>query len=234
MGPEATLDLMQRILRATPAEGDADHLRLLVDNNPQVPSRVAALIDGNGPSPAPVLVQMARGLERQGADFLVMPCNTAHHYHAEIAAAVAIPFLNIMELAASHIREHSPVAQRVGLLASTALQHIQLYEPWFDAAGLAVEFPDSARQEPLMQLINAVKAGRDRETGHAAFAGAALQLEERGVDCLLIACTELSVIAPSLTAQRPVHDAADILARAAVARALSHSSPTHPHEVPCS
>ncbi|MBI5584855.1 MAG: aspartate/glutamate racemase family protein, partial [Deltaproteobacteria bacterium] len=68
MGPEATVDLQQRVLRATAAEDDADHLRMIVDNNPKIPSRIKALIEGTGESPVPVLRDMARRLESYGAD----------------------------------------------------------------------------------------------------------------------------------------------------------------------
>ena len=78
MGPTATIDLLQRIIRLTPALDDVDHIRTLVDNNPQVPSRINYLIKRQGENPAPVLVKMAQGLSAQGADFLIMPCNTAH------------------------------------------------------------------------------------------------------------------------------------------------------------
>src|SRR5579863_8958181 len=93
MGPEATVDFMHRLIAATPARDDADHLHILVDNNPKIPSRIAALIDGTGEDPTPVLRAMARGLEAQGADFLVIPCNTAHHYLPAIAESVRIPLL---------------------------------------------------------------------------------------------------------------------------------------------
>jgi aspartate racemase len=219
MGPEATVDLMRRVIACTPAEDDQDHIRMLVDNNPRVPSRIAAIIDGTGPSPAPALIDMARGLERQGADFLVMPCNTAHHYHAEIAAAVGIPFLNLMELVAAHIAREQPGLRRVGLLASTALQHIHLYEPWFAAVDVEVLYPEPAVQSKLMALIRAVKAGRSDAAGTAAFNQAAQSLSDAGAQCLLIACTELSVIADQLHVYLPVHDAADVLARAVVERA---------------
>lgn len=66
MGPAATLDLLAGILRHTPAAKDQDHLCILVDMNPNVPDRVAALLEG-GADPGPVLVEMARGLERAGA-----------------------------------------------------------------------------------------------------------------------------------------------------------------------
>ena len=58
-----------KLVAATPAKDDADHIRILVDNNPKIPSRITALIDGRGEDPLPVLAQMARGLEQQGADF---------------------------------------------------------------------------------------------------------------------------------------------------------------------
>jgi aspartate racemase len=217
MGPDATVDLMQRILRLTPAEDDGDHLRVLVDNNPRVPSRIAALIDGDGPSPLPALQAMARGLESQGADFLVMPCNTAHHYHADVAAAVDIPFLNLPELVSSRLRRREPRVRRVGLLASSALQVIHLYEPWLEEAGMTALYPEAALQDDLMELIRAVKSGRVEEHGTAALGAAAEQLAFDGADCLLIACTELSVVADRRALEQPVIDAADVLARETVA-----------------
>ncbi|MEM6545430.1 MAG: aspartate/glutamate racemase family protein, partial [Pseudomonadota bacterium] len=95
MGPEATVDLMSRVIALTPATDDADHIPMLVDNNSQVPSRIAALLEGTGTSPEPVLIAMAERLQHMGAQLLAMPCNTAHHYHQAVQAAVQIPFLDM-------------------------------------------------------------------------------------------------------------------------------------------
>jgi aspartate racemase len=135
MGPEATVDLMQRIIQATPANDDQDHLRMLVDNNPKVPSRIKALIEGTGEDPAPVLVQMARDLERWGAGFLAMPCNTAHHFHPAVQAAVGVPVLNMIELTAGRIQQETPNVRKVGLLASTAVIRTDLYGKSFARNG---------------------------------------------------------------------------------------------------
>ena len=226
MGPEATVDLMRRVIAATPAQDDADHIRMLVDNNPQVPSRIRALIEKTGESPAPALIAMARGLCAQGADFLVMPCNTAHHYHSEIAAAVDVPFLNLMELVAAHVMRRHPALQRIGLLASSALAHFRIYEPWFDRAGVEVLYPAADRQEALMAAIRAVKAGRVADQDLSAFNSAAAGLANGGAQVLLIACTELSVIADSLQASLPMYDAAEVLAQAIVARSRRPVLPT--------
>ena len=220
MGPEATVDLMRRVIRGTPARDDADHIRMLVDSNPGVPSRIEALIRGTGESPVPCLVEMARGLERQGADFLVIPCNTAHHYHAEVAAAVDVPVLNLVEMTARDAGGLCPVLARVGLLASSALMRIRLYEPWFERLGVGVLYPEPGVQGELMDLIRAVKAGRHTPGQVAACDRAAEDLQARGAQCLVVACTELSVVAARLRTDLPVCDAVDVLARAVIREAL--------------
>jgi aspartate racemase len=221
MGPEATVDLMRRVIAATPAADDADHIPMLVDNNPQVPSRVAALIAGTGPSPAPVLMDMALRLEAAGARFLAMPCNTAHHYHREVAAAVRIPFLDMVALAAQRAAAAVGHGGKVGLLASSALEKISLYEAPMAALGLQLIYPQPPRQAALMDLIGAVKAGKADAARRGAFSAAAQDVAYAGAELLLIACTELSVIAADLHSDLPAIDASQVLAEAVVATALS-------------
>ena len=220
MGPEATVDLMRRVIALTPAQDDADHVHMLVDNNPQVPSRIAALIDGTGESPVPTLVAMAQRLQQQGADFLAMPCNTAHHYHADIAAAVSVPFLHMPQLVAAAVARDFPNVTGVGLLASTAVTQIELYEPCFTTYDLTVSFPDPARQGALMALIRSVK-GVGPDAGElAAATAAAADLAFGGAELLVLACTELSVLAGQLDLPLPTLDAADVLAWEIVRRAV--------------
>jgi hypothetical protein len=80
MGPEATLDLMRRVLAKTPAQDDQDHIHLIVESNPKIPSRIAHLIEGTGDDPTPELIRIAVNLQRAGAQALAIPCNTAHAY----------------------------------------------------------------------------------------------------------------------------------------------------------
>jgi aspartate racemase len=95
IGPEATVLLMKRLLKAVEAHDDADHIPLIVHQNPGVPSRIRRLIEGTGEDPGPVLAQMARDLQAAGAEALAMPCNTAHAYAPEIMAATPLPFLDM-------------------------------------------------------------------------------------------------------------------------------------------
>lgn len=212
MGPEATVDLVLRVIEATPAEDDADHIRMLIDNNPKVPSRIKALIEGVGESPAPCMAKMAKKLQQQGADFLAIPCNTAHHYYPEVAAAVSIPVINLIELTAKTVKVKQPGIRKIGLLASSALQKIKLYEPWFGLLNIEVIYPDEGSQNAVMQLIRDVKARRYTTDKIDLYNEAARNLEAQGAECLVVACTELSVINSKLRSTLPVYDAADILA----------------------
>ncbi|MEP0072518.1 MAG: amino acid racemase [Marinomonas sp.] len=221
MGPEATVDLMQRIINETPAADDVDHIRVLVDNNPKVPSRIKALIEGDGESPAPCMINMAQGLVKQGADFLVIPCNTAHHYYPDVAAAVDIPLLNLIELTAEHVKNVQPNVKKIGLLASSALQIIHLYEPWFAKHDIQVVYPAPEHQEKVMAFIRAVKANKHTSEQLADYHQAAENLASQGAECLVVACTELSVIGDKFEAALPLYDAADLLAKTVVRKALN-------------
>ena len=217
MGPEATVDFLRRLVAKTPACDDADHLHVLVDNNPKIPSRIAALIEGTGEDPIPVLCRMARGLEAQGAGFLVMPCNTAHHYLPAIARAVRIPMLDMVQLA---IGKLAGGAGRVGMLASPAVRLVGLYKARMEQAGLEAVFPDAAHEEMLLGVIKAVKAGKLGSDEQQTYETVARHLRLAGAEALLVACTELSVLAPPETGV-PVVDALDVLVDATIATARS-------------
>ena len=218
MGPEATVDLMSRVLKATPVSDDSDHIRMIVDNNSKVPSRIKALIEGGGEDPGLCMADMAVKLQQYGADFLVIPCNTAHHYYQNVVDAVDIPVLNMIELTVDRsIREHQVIAKKSGLLkagilASTAVLNIGLYHDYFGKREVEALFPDNHAQENLMDLIRRVKAGSHDAEGIEHFRTAADNLKAQGAECLIVACTELSVLANELLTSLPVYDASQVLA----------------------
>ncbi|MEO7209041.1 MAG: amino acid racemase [Steroidobacteraceae bacterium] len=215
MGPEATLDLMRRVLAKTPAQDDQDHIHLIVESNPKIPSRIAHLIDATGADPTPELIRIAVNLQRAGAEALAIPCNTAHAYAHSIRRAVSIPLLDMVQLTVDQIASSRRVA-RVGLLASSAVLATELYAKAFAGHGIAVVHP--ARQDEVMSLIKAVKCGETGAEIQAALARIARDLAHQA-DVLLVGCSELSVISAGITA--PFVDSLDVQAQAIVNFATS-------------
>jgi aspartate racemase len=217
MGPEATADFLHRIIAATPARDDEDHIHVLVDNNPKIPSRIAALIDGTGEDPLPVLIAMARGLEKQGADFLVIPCNTAHHYLPKIAQAVSIPLLDMVALSITQLITLPSKPRSIGMLASPAVQKVGLYAARLKEAGFDAVFPHAGGEARMLDVIHAVKANMLKPQHRRDYAGIAASLE---ADAYVIACTELSVIGAPDGLSKPCVDALDVLVAATIREAI--------------
>ena len=114
MGPEATLNCFSRIISSTPAKNDQEHLRVIIDSNPKVPDRTAAII-AEGESPVPVLVAGCRALQQAGADFIIIPCVSAHFFLDEIQQQIELPILSIFDVVAETIiRDHAEI-KTVGL-----------------------------------------------------------------------------------------------------------------------
>ncbi len=201
MGPEATVALMQRVIALVPARDDADHVALIVDQNPQVPSRLTWLVEGWGEDPGPVLVGMARGLEAAGAEAVAMACNTAHHWAGDIAGALGVPFLDMVGMTLAR------VPGRVGVLASPAVRIAGVYAA--RRAGV-VHHPDEAA---LLALIRSVKREGATAAGRAEFARLCAGLATERV---IVACTEFSLLATSAPEGMEVVDSLDVLARGIV------------------
>ncbi|MDQ0391542.1 aspartate/glutamate racemase family protein [Labrys monachus] len=229
MGPAATLDFLDKLIAATPAERDQDHIPVTVWSNPRIPNRNRALLEPGSPSPGPDLQYGVRQLEAQGASFIAIACNTAHHWHAEMQAAVSIPILHIADIAVAALREagHLP-GTAVGLMCSDGTLASGYYDTRLAEAGFAVIRPTDDMQRRMMTAIYAVKvadltlAGRLSRELAKEFAAA-------GAGVLLLACTELPVaLANDLCGLPSCIDATLCLARACVARAAALASEPYP------
>lgn len=227
LGPWATLDLFEKILRLTPAQRDQDHLRVIIDSNAKIPDRSPAIL-GRGDDPTPALVATAMNLERAGAEVLVIPCNTAHAFYDAVAASVTIPVLHIMDEVASALHRDRPKVRRVGVLATRATIVARLYHRALARIGVEVLAPDAAGQDVVTRAIYGVKAGTaDRETA-AAVAAVARTLGDRGASAVVLGCTELPFILRPGDVDVPLLDSNLILAQAAVRAARGVGEPVAP------
>jgi aspartate racemase len=112
MGPEATLLLFQRILENTKATRDQDHARTIIDNNPKIPERLPAML-GTGENPVPMMIQSGLALEKAGADFIIIPCVSAHFFLPDLRRQMGLPILSMLEETASAIQACHPKISKV-------------------------------------------------------------------------------------------------------------------------
>ncbi len=221
MGPEATADLFRKIIRATPAKTDQEHLRVIIDSNPQIPDRTAAILAG-GADPVPALQMTARNLERAGAGLIVVPCNTAHYFYPQIAAAVQIPVLHMIRETVAAILRLPVTVQTVGLLATTGTIRTALYHRELAAGGLSVLTPAEADQTLVMEAIygpDGIKAGGMALPGET-LRQAAATLIGAGAEAIICGCTEIPLVLQDGDLAVPVLDPTWVLAAAAVRAAL--------------
>ncbi|MEG2171955.1 MAG: amino acid racemase [Desulfovibrionaceae bacterium] len=212
MGPEATVELLRRIVAGTKAAVDNDHIRCIVDQNSKVPNRVDA-IQGRIPSAGPVLADMARRLEAYGADMLCMPCNTAHYYLDEIRAASRLPFVDMLNCTALRVRERYPAAKQAAVLCTVGTRSTGLDEQRLAKYGIEAVYPDAAQQEIVTAIIAGVKGGQDVGPLKAQFQQVIDTMLSPHTPVCIAACTELSVICPQHPA---VVDALDALVDALI------------------
>jgi aspartate racemase len=217
MGPWATLDFLQKILKATPACRDQDHVPVLVSNIPQIPDRTAAY-GGEGESPLDALIANGQRLKAGGASVLVMPCNTAHLWFDDLESALATPMLHIVDSALRELQPTGTKISTVGILGTDATLASGLYPNRALAVGAAVRWVQpTAREmiELLMPGIRLVKAGRLDE-GREHLNAVARSLVRRGAQALVMACTELPLVLDNSIDGIAAVDPTSALARAVV------------------
>jgi aspartate racemase len=218
MGPEATIDLFYKIIKSTPAGKDQEHLRIIIDNNPKIPDRTAAIL-GKGEDPLPALQETARNLEKAGADFIIIPCNTAHYFLPLIQESVKIPILNIIEETAKETRKRIPQIQKVGLLASIGIYETEIYHQQFKKFNIEVISPEEKDKEEVMKAIYAVKAGNLSEGIKRSILKIAQKLIDKGAEVIIAGCTEIPLILKEGDVSVLLIDPTQVLAKAAVQKA---------------
>ena len=230
MGPLATADFLAKLAQATPVTVEQQHLRVLVDSNPKVPDRIQA-IAGTGVSAGPALAEMAAGLERAGADFLVMACNTAHVFEAEIRAAVSIPFASIVDEASDECMRAHAGMRRVGLLATPACIASGLYQRALERNGLRAIVLNEADEAAFLAVLRAIKlAGVSRDL-RIAMKRLAEALVVGGAEVVVAGCTEVPLVLDAVDLAVPLLDATANLARRCVGYAR-RQVPFPPHVRP--
>ena len=216
MGPLATADLFEKIISNTKAETDQEHFHVIIDNNTNIPDRTnAVLYDGS--DPIPEMIRSAKLLESRGAECLIMPCNTAHYFYNDIAKAVHVDVLNMIDITCKAIVESG--YKRAGLLATTGTIKTGVYARSCEKYGIDLLVPDDSHQVAVMDMIyKGIKAGKTEYDCSIVNDGVKDMLD-RGAEVIILGCTELPLAYKMYQMHFSFIDPTNELAKAAIINA---------------
>lgn len=229
LGPAATIDLFQKIVANTPAKVDQEHLKIIIYNNPKIPPRKLYTSDQiKTNSLIQELATSAQLLERSGADFIVMPCHTAHIWYENIINTINIPFYSIVDNTVKEVikeNDQSPARQKknVLLLSTSTTANSMLYQSAFKNSSINLIIPNNDEQEMIDKLILNIKSDK--------FASSNIELNNlnkllidykyKGVSSVLGACTEIPLIFQFINANLKKIDPTLLLALMCIKKAQS-------------
>lgn len=195
MGPEATLHMYDLILTHTDAGTDQDHIHVIINSYPQVPPRTDAIL-GTGPSPTPFLVKGVEALLSAGADFVVMPCVTAHYFIPEVREEITFDFVSLLDEAGKWAAK-VPGIRTAGLIASAGAIEARLFHEAFAAQGIGILTPEAQDLSRSMEAVfgpGGIKAGHTTGEPRDKILSAAHALIERGAEAVIAGCTEIPLV----------------------------------------
>lgn len=168
-----------------------------------------------------LMVAAARHLEAGGADFIVICTNTMHRMAEEVAAAVAIPLLHIVDPTAEAIGRAG--LTRVGLLGTAFTMEQDFYKGRLATRfGFEVLTPDADDRRQVHDIIyRELVAGVVRDASRQVYRDVIARLVARGAEAIILGCTEIMLLVRPEDSAVPVFDTTELHARAAVERALA-------------
>lgn len=229
VGPAATVDFMAKVIKNTPAQKDQDHIKMIVDQNPQIPDRTANLLRGE-PDPTLAMFATCKRLEAEGAGAIAIPCNTAHAFVEKIQPYLSVPIVNMLYATVEYIIGRFGPEAIVGLLATSGTIGSRVYHEVAAQKNLKIIEPDARHQELVMESIYGeygVKAGYTDGRCLDDIQKAMSHLIGRGANVLILGCTELPLMFPDrhsmLTEGKEIDlvDPTTVLAKKCVSIALN-------------
>lgn len=214
MGPKSTAPFVDKVVHLCQelyeAKNDIDFPPMMIYACP-TPFYIDRPLDHEALEFA--IIRGAQKIASTGVDFIAIPCNTAHRYFEHIKKSVDAPVLNMVEETIKHIPSNKG---RVALLSTSSTLESAIYQDGLTTLGCQFVW-----QESWQYLVNQVISGvKDPNGLDQARSNWQKLLNEIGgqADSLILACSDLNIVADHHPTDIPIIDASLCLARAVVNR----------------
>ncbi len=169
---------------------------------------------------ATLLAEVAKGVERAGADLLLM-CTTAFHKVADaVEAAVDIPFVHLADVVAEAAKEKG--LTKLGLIGTKFTMERDFFTDRIASHGLEVVVPDERHHETVNRIVyDELVHGKVLDASRTAVVGLIDELWDAGAQGVILGCTELELLVKQADSELPVFPCTTLHVEAALDRALA-------------
>ena len=147
-----------------------------------------------------MMIETAQNLERAGADFIVMPCVSAHYLIQGLRERIAVPVISIIDEVAREIERRLPGIKRTGLIATAGTIRAGLFQNRLREIGIEALVPQPEEQEDLVMSAiygeSGIKAGFISSENRGKILKASKALIENGAQGIIGGCTEVPLVVP--------------------------------------
>ena len=135
------------------------------------------------------LITGIKEIEKLGADFIVLPCNTVHFFINEMRDAINIPIISIIEVTIEEIKDKK--YKKIGILSSTSTKILELYKKPIEKSNVSVLITSSEEQILLDKVVLAVMAGIQGSKEKEIMKIIIERMKNEGAEAIILGCTEL-------------------------------------------
>lgn len=191
LGPLASVRFYELLTMMSDVNKDQDHLEMILYSYPQIPDRTAYILDHQKESPLPYLKKAIRQLEIAHVDYIAIPCMTAHYFYDEFVQGSTVEIIHLINEVVKCLKRQSIC--KVGIMATDGTLQSQLFQQILKQNHIQYSLPDKDDQRRVMNMIyQGVKEGKIDDDND--FISVSQNLFQQGVECIVLGCTELSVI----------------------------------------
>jgi aspartate racemase len=210
LGPMATAYYIELVVRMTEAKYDREHVPMIIYNRPYIPDRTEFILGKSKESPLDAMVSIGKTLVSLGAEYIAIPCITAHYFYQELTGNISVPVINMIGETADYLKANN--IEKVGIMATDGTIHSGFFEAELISRGIKVVIPGENCQKKVMSIIyDDIKANRPFNLDN--FRAVETELKERGAQVIILGCTELSLIKRDGKTGPGFIDAMEILAK---------------------
>ncbi len=218
MGPLATCEFFKKIIELTPAEKDQDHLHIIIDNNTNIPDRTEYIL-GKGKDPRIELIRSAIKLESMGADYIAIPCNTAHYFYDDIVKYTKVKILNMIYETVNFLKTNNPKNKDYLLLSTEGTYQTKIYDKAFNSSGLNILTPNDKDKKTIMKWIYGIKSSNFNVNLKEFESLVNKYMVDEQIQ-IIVGCTELSLLIEKVKTRKQYFDPLTILAKRCIDLAL--------------